>query len=131
VPYSLCFDDSYRNKVLVHADENRQKGNRLPLQYLKGVNAEKFKVWVNASVRDFRKKQKLLKERFTEEEQKEFKERNLTDTKYISSLLYNFINDNLEFAPTKTGRIKRVQTVNGSITSYMQNAGVSQTAGRW
>ena len=34
VPYSRCFDDSYQNKVLVLASENRQKGNRLPYEYL-------------------------------------------------------------------------------------------------
>ena len=30
LPYSITFDDSYRNKVLVKASENRQKGNRTP-----------------------------------------------------------------------------------------------------
>ncbi|MFW2551456.1 type II CRISPR RNA-guided endonuclease Cas9, partial [Klebsiella pneumoniae] len=29
IPYSMCFDDSYNNKVLVLASENRQKGNRV------------------------------------------------------------------------------------------------------
>ena len=33
IPYSRCFDDSYQNKVLVLASENRQKGNRLPYEY--------------------------------------------------------------------------------------------------
>ena len=34
IPYSISFDDSRKNKVLVLANENRDKGNRLPLQYL-------------------------------------------------------------------------------------------------
>ena len=33
-PYSISFDDSYKNKVIVLAKENRDKGNSLPLQYL-------------------------------------------------------------------------------------------------
>lgn len=43
VPYSICFDDGYRNKALVLASENRQKGNRLPLEYMAG-DAEKLGV---------------------------------------------------------------------------------------
>lgn len=37
VPYSISFDDRYCNKVLTFASVNRKKkGNRLPLQFLKG-----------------------------------------------------------------------------------------------
>ena len=34
VPYSISFDDTMNNKVLVLKEENQHKGNRLPLQYL-------------------------------------------------------------------------------------------------
>ena len=34
VPYSISFDDSFKNKVLVFSWENRDKGNHLPYQYL-------------------------------------------------------------------------------------------------
>ena len=33
LPYSITFDDSYRNKVLVAAEENQKKGNRIPYEY--------------------------------------------------------------------------------------------------
>ena len=49
-----------------------------------------------------------------------FKERNLSDTKYISRFMYNFIRDHLEFAPSETGKKKRVLAVNGMITSYLR-----------
>ena len=124
VPYSISFDDSYKNKVLVFSSENRDKGNRLPYPYILKKYGQKaaddFKVWVNNSVRDFRKKQRLLKEHLTEDEMKGFKERNLQDTKYLSRFLYNFIRDHLEFAPSETGKKKRVLAVNGLITSYLR-----------
>lgn len=46
-----------------------------------------------------RNKEKLLKKNFTEEERKEFKERNLNDTKYITRVVYNMIRQNLELEP--------------------------------
>lgn len=124
IPYSISFDDSYKNKVLVFSWENRDKGNRLPYQYLlqkygQGA-ADRFKVWVNNNVRDYRKRQRLLKEEMTEEEISGFKERNLSDTKYISRFMYNFIRDHLKFAPSETGKKKRVLAVNGRITSYLR-----------
>lgn len=120
IPYSISLDDGYKNKVLVFAEQNRQKGNKLPMQYLSGVQKEQYIVWVQNNIRDFKKRQRLLKEKLTEEDLQGFKERNLQDTKYISKLLYNFINDYLEFAPLNTGRKKRVSSVNGAVTSYMR-----------
>lgn len=120
IPYSISFDDSYRNKVLVLTEENRNKGNRLPLQYLTGQRRKDFIVWVNSSVRDYRKRQKLLKERITEEDEAGFKERNLQDTKTISRFLMNYIRDNLQFAPSQHDRKKTVHAVNGAVTSYMR-----------
>ena len=118
VPYSQSFDDSYKNKVLVLARENRNKGNRLPLQYLQGEQRERFIVWVKGFVRDQRKRQLLLKERVTEEDEKRFKERNLQDTKTASRFLLNYIRDKLAFAPSE--RKKKVTAVNGAVTSYMR-----------
>ena len=120
VPYSLSFDDSYKNKVLVLAKENRDKGNRLPLQYLSGKRREDFIVWVNASVRDYRKRQNLLKENITPEDEARFKDRNLQDTKTASRFLLNYIADHLEFAPFAGERKKHVTAVNGSVTAYLR-----------
>ena len=73
VPYSISFDDSRKNKVLVLTEENRNKGNRLPLQYLKGRRREDFIVWVNNNVKDYRKRRLLLKEELTAEDESGFK----------------------------------------------------------
>lgn len=122
VPYSLCFDDGYRNKVLVLSSENRQKGNRLPLEYMAG-NAEKtarFITLVETSVRDYRKRQRLFKRELTDEDLEGFKERNLSDTQYITRAVYNLLNDHLKFAEdTPFGR-KPARAVNGAVTDYMR-----------
>ena len=69
LPYSRSFDDSYHNKVLVMAAENRQKGNRTPLEYMAGEEERihAFRIWVNSRIHDFRKRQNLLREHFDKE----------------------------------------------------------------
>lgn len=127
LPYSITFDDSLRNKVLVTSQENRQKGNRIPYEYFK--NDEKrwkeFEARVACYVKDYRKQQKLLKKVFTQEEREQFKERNLNDTKYITTVVYNLIRQNLELEPynkpsQKPRRKKQVMAVNGVVTAYLR-----------
>lgn len=120
IPYSISFDDGYKNKVLVLAEENRNKSNRLPLQYLQGKRREDFIVWVENTIHNTQKKQRLLKEKLTLEDEKQFKERNLQDTKTMARFLLNYIGDHLEFADFAAGRKKHVIAVNGAVTSYMR-----------
>ena len=44
------------------------------------------------------KRQRLLKQKLTEEELKDWKERNLSDTQYITRAVYNLLNDHLHHA---------------------------------
>lgn len=120
IPYSISFDDGYKNKILVLAEENRNKGNRLPLQYLQGKRREDFIVWVENTIRSTPKKQRLLKEKLTSEDEKQFKERNLQDTKTMARFLLNYIGDHLAFADFAAGRKKHITAVNGAVTSYMR-----------
>lgn len=119
VPYSVCFDDSYRNKVLVFSSENREKGNRVPLEYLRAEEANNFVVFVKANVKDLKKKQRLLRDAPTEEDINGWKSRNLNDTKYLSRFLLNYIQEHLQFSE-ETGKVKRVRSVNGAATAYMR-----------
>lgn len=125
IPYSRCFDDSYRNKVLVLAKENRQKGNRLPYEYFgqNEVRWHPFEVRVETLIRDYRKRQKLLKQSFTDAESSDFIERNLKDTQYITKAIYNLIRNHLEFADSKYNRknASPVYPVNGAVTSMLRN----------
>lgn len=120
VPYSISFDDSYKNKVLVLSKENRDKGNRLPLQYLQGSRRDNFIVWARDNVKNHKKQQLLLKEAFTKEDEERFKERNIQDTKTASRFVMNYLNDHLLFAPSQTGKKKRVTAVNGAVTDHMR-----------
>ncbi len=122
IPYSVSFDDSFSNKVLVKSNENRQKGNLLPCEYLKNEPAklERFIVWVNTSVRNYHKKQRLLKQSITTEDRNKWKERQLNDTKYISRFMLNYIRDYLKFAPVEYLGKRQVISVNGNITAYMR-----------
>lgn len=122
IPYSISFDDSYSNKVLVKSNENRQKGSLLPCEYLKDdpTRLERFIVWVNTNVWNYRKKQRLLKQSITAEDRNKWKDRQLNDTKYISRFMLNYIRDNLQFAPVEYLGKRQVVSVNGSITAYMR-----------
>ncbi|MBQ8610127.1 MAG: type II CRISPR RNA-guided endonuclease Cas9 [Oscillospiraceae bacterium] len=121
IPYSISFDDSYKNKVLVVSAANRQKGNRLPLEYLQGKAREDFIVWVNANVKDHRKRQRLLKEHLSEQEKGEFKERALQDTKAMERFLYNYIRDHLLFTSLPGyKKLNHVIAVNGAVTAELR-----------
>lgn len=123
LPYSITFDDSYRNKVLVTSQENRQKGNRTPYEYFGQDEQkwEKYEANVYRVVRDYKKQQKLFKKAITTEDKNQFKERNLTDTKYITTVVYNMIRRNLELEPYHdSGKKKQVTAVNGAITTYLR-----------
>ena len=121
IPYSKCFDDSMNNKVLVFTKENQEKRNRLPYEYF-GHNEERWHEFENYVLSQYKtnraKAERLLKKKFTEEEEKDWKSRNLNDTKYISAFVYNLIKDNLLFAGG--GNKKKVTAVNGRITSYLR-----------
>lgn len=119
IPYSISFDDSYKNKVLVLSRENQHKGNRLPLQYMDEKQGDKFIVWTKNNVRNFRKRQILLKEKITEEDKNKFIQRNLQDTQHMSRFLYNYIRNYLAFASSESGS-KKVRAVNGAITAHMR-----------
>ncbi len=120
IPYSISFDDGYRNKVLVLAEENRQKGNRLPLEYLQGKRREDYIVYVKSSVRNNAKQSRLLKTAITDEDRETFRERNLSDTQFLARFMYNYINDSLLFAANNSGKKKVVTPVNGMLTSFMR-----------
>lgn len=120
IPYSISFDDTYNNKVLVLAGENRQKGNRLPLQYLQGERRDSFIVWTERSRSSYRKRQNLLKTKLTEEERSGFRQRNLQDTQHMARFLLNYIRDHLAFAPHPAAGKQRVTALSGAITAHLR-----------
>lgn len=121
IPYSVSFDDSYSNKVLVLSSENRQKGNRIPYDYFGQDKSrwEKYEALVNNSVRSYRKRKNLLLKSLSEAQIDGFKQRNLQDTQYLSKVVFRLIEDHLEFAETAPGK-KHTQPVNGAITAQVR-----------
>ncbi len=117
IPYSISFDDSYNNKALVLTAENQNKGNRLPLQYIK--DKDDFKVRVITTIKNKSKRDKLLKETISDEDMSAMKVRNLTDTQYITTFIYDYIRNKLLFDESFQGK-KKVTAVNGRVTSYMR-----------
>ncbi|MEG2813741.1 MAG: HNH endonuclease domain-containing protein, partial [Oscillospiraceae bacterium] len=73
IPFSRCFNDSYKNKVLTFTAENQQKGNRLPMEYLTGKKQDDFVVWVNNNIHERIKMHNLLKTEFTVDDENEWK----------------------------------------------------------
>lgn len=122
LPYSRSFDDTYRNKVLVLEKENRDKGNRTPMEYLadKPERKEKFIAWVKTVIKDSKKREHLLRVKYGRDEEAEWKQRHLQDTQYISRFLYNYLRNTLELAPGYTDRKRRIIPVNGAVTGYIR-----------
>lgn len=122
IPYSISFDDSRSNKVLVFARENRQKSDRLPLEYIRKDMQAQFAEWVKTNIKNPDKQGNLLKESICEDDLMDFRERNLQDTRYIAKFMLSFIQDYLAFAdhPAKKDNSRRVTAVAGGITAYMR-----------
>jgi CRISPR-associated endonuclease Csn1 len=123
LPYSRSFDDSQNNKVLVLVVENRNKKNQTPFEYLSALHNEerwdKFEKWV-LSNRAFRaaKRERLLRRSFNERDSEEFKERNLSDTRYLGRYLKSFIETHLAIVGDK--KDENVLCVNGQFTAFLR-----------
>lgn len=123
IPYSISLDNSYANKVLVLKEENQNKGRCTPYEYF-GADSkrwQRFETLVNTQVHNWKKKRNLLTQALSEEQKNGFKQRNLVDTQYIARVIYNLINDHLQFAETgKYDKKRRTQAVNGAITAHVR-----------
>lgn len=123
LPYSRSFDDSKNNRVLVLAKENRDKGNRTPFEYLGGKdNSERWRQFVafvesNKSYR-LAKRSRLLRKDFGDKEAKEFRERNLNDTRYICKFFKNYVEQYLQLH--EDSEAKRCVVLSGQMTSFLR-----------
>ena len=123
LPYSRSFDNSKNNKVLVLAKENRDKGNATPYEYLDGANDserwQRFVAWVDGN-KAYRlaKRTRLLRKNFGVEEAKDFRERNLNDTRYICKFFKNYVEYYLNLADDSES--KRCVVLSGQLTAFMR-----------
>lgn len=123
LPYSRSFDNSKNNKVLVLAKENRNKGNATPYEYLDGANDSdrwrRFVAWVEGN-KAYRlaKRTRLLRKNFGAEEAKDFRERNLNDTRYICKFFKNYVERYLKLADDSES--KRCVVLSGQLTAFLR-----------
>lgn len=122
LPYSRSYDNSKNNKVLVLTKENRDKGNRTPYEYLDGEsNSEewcKFEVAVLANKKIRKAKQrKLLRKDFGKDVASEFRERHLTDTRYICKYFKNMVESYLQLRDDSE---RRCVVISGALTGHLR-----------
>lgn len=122
LPYSRSFNDGMNNKVLVLTTENRNKGNQTPYEYLDGKNESErwraFVAWVEGN-KSYRvtKQRNLLRKDFDAEAAQEFRERHLTDTRYIAREFKRMVETHLQLAD---GKDSRCVVVSGQLTAYLR-----------
>jgi len=125
VPFSRSLDDSYLNKTLCFADENKRKGNQTPWEYYgRAENPE----WENiiARVRGFDSPlalQKLRRFQMKEDEVEklltEFSSRQLNDTRYMSKLAARYVSV-LYGGTSDADRKQRIFVSPGQATAYLR-----------
>jgi CRISPR-associated endonuclease Csn1 len=123
LPYSRSFDDSKNNKVLVLKRENQNKGNQTPYEFLDGAgNSERWRNFVGyvESNKAYRmaKRSRLLRKDFGKEESKEFRERNLSDTRYICKFFKSQVEQFLKLHADSEQQ--RCVVLSGQLTSFLR-----------
>ena len=121
IPYNICFDNSYKNKILTLLKEKNKKKNKLPYQYIKNEkrNLKEYEVRVCKIIKTAKKRENLLKENIKKDEINKWQNRNIQDTQYISRLIYNLIESNLEFSENENFK-RKVWSINGFITAHIR-----------
>lgn len=124
IPYSVSFDDSWNNKVLVYSKENQDKGQRTPYQAMalhlgNFATFLEFEAYVNTNPNICKKKKSNLLNKddiYAGEVREQFINRNLSDTRYITRTVLNclkkyFANNQID---------TKVHVVNGALTSKIR-----------
>ncbi len=123
IPFSRSLDDSYLNKTLCYADENKRKGNRTPWEYYgDGPNWEDILGRV-AGFDTPLAREKLRRFQMKEEEVSEllsdFTSRQLNDTRYTSKLASKYLARLYGGVDDADGR-KRIYVCPGQATAYLR-----------
>lgn len=123
LPYSRSYDESKNNRVLALTRENRNKGNMTPYEYLDGKSdSDRWRQFVGfvESTKAYRlaKRSRLLRKDFGEKESREFRDRNLNDTRYICRFFKNYVEQYLQLH--EDSEAKRCVVLSGQMTSFMR-----------
>lgn len=125
IPYSISYDDSYTNKILVSKDMNQKKGNRIPHEILSNsVGYGKYINYINSRIYSSKKRELLFAEKITDDMISDYSARALNDTRYITkticSLLKYAFPDVIvrSFNGQITAKLRGVWGLNNLTTSY-------------
>lgn len=131
LPRSRSFDNSFQNKILVHATCNQTKRDKTPFEWLSDENPQQWERLKNFLASPTlkqkigsRKINNILKDNFSDEQSiREFSERNLNDTSYICKAVKDFCEEYWQLAPlprngNKTPR--QIAVRNGRLTSFLR-----------
>ena len=122
LPYSRSLDDSLSNKVLCLTQENQQKTNQTPFEYLKDCGRwDDFVGRVNSLHLNKAKRNRLLRTSYTPEDEEGFKERHINDTRYMARYIKEYLEAGIDFSNSKWDIKNRVRCVNGSLTSFLRH----------
>ena len=114
IPYATCFDDRYVNKVLVKKQQNQQKRNLIPMQYLNGKpGISKYMTWIKSNYAiTAEKKERLLAEKVDEQFLNDYRARTINDTRYATKAFKEI----LEFSFPSV----KIRTFTGQITAKLR-----------
>ncbi|MFZ6008099.1 MAG: type II CRISPR RNA-guided endonuclease Cas9 [Nitrospirota bacterium] len=126
IPFSRCLDNSYINKTLCLAEENRNmKSGKTPFEAYSG-NTERWGEIIGR-VKTFKcdkgmkqaKLQRFLMERSTDWE--DFVSSQLNDTRYVSKIAMDYLGLLYGGVIDESGK-RRIQAGRGGITAHLRNA---------
>lgn len=113
LPYSRTYNDNYLNKTLVYTKENQEKGNRTPYEWFgKTPKWDEYEAYINNLVISQKKKDNYLLKKLDFDTEREMRDQNLNDTKYISRELSSLIKAYLN--------VEKVNMYPGAITSKLR-----------
>ena len=113
LPYSRTYNDNYLNKTLVYTKENQEKGNRTPYEWFgKTTKWDKYEAYINNLAISQKKKDNYLLKKLDFDTEREMRDQNLNDTKYISRELSSLIKAYLN--------VEKVNMYPGAITSKLR-----------
>lgn len=113
LPYSRTYNDNYLNKTLVYTKENQEKGNRTPYEWFgKTDKWDKYEAYINSLTISQKKKDNYLLKKLDFDTEREMRNQNLNDTKYISKELSSLIKAYLN--------VEKVNMYPGAITAKLR-----------
>lgn len=113
LPYSRTFNDNYLNKTLVFTKYNQDKKDRTPYEWLgKTDKWNSFETYINSLNIPSAKKDNYLLKKLDFDMEREMREQNLNDTKYISKELSSILKAYLN--------VEKVNMYSGKLTAKLR-----------